>query len=173
MLTFDGGSATSNKGDGVNISNVPGVITTPAHTIKGLVAKTNGFDGTTPNGHSGIVLGASAGLKVRTSVILKNGGSGIVWTHSTASGSLLDVGTAADAGGNSLGGPTTANQNTKAGVCMITPPASMGADGNKWSACPPVQRSVSECSATFAYADIAYKSTGVVVFTTAACSVGP
>ncbi len=175
VLTFDGGSASSNHGDGLDTSNVPSALTTSAHTVTALVAKLNGFDGTTANGHSGIVVGASAGLKLRTSVVLKNGGIGVFWTHSTAGTSLLDIGSVTGFGGNSFGGPTTADQNAKAGICMVTPPSPTAADGNKWSVCPPTQNEISsECNGTFTYADIAYKKAATTpVITTTSCTVGP
>lgn len=175
VLTFDGGEANGNAGDGVNIANVPSSVSTAAHSVTALVAKLNGFSGTTPTNHSGIELGDAAGLKLRNSVLEKNGAHGIKWTKGTAAGSSLDLGTAVSAGGNAFAGPTAADQNTKAGVCIENTPTANTFESDKWSACPPVSRQVSSCTATFSYADIAYTKTGSVTptFVTTTCTVGP
>jgi hypothetical protein len=173
VLVFDGGDVSTNAEDGIVLDNAPSAISTPSHTISNATVKQNGHTLTTDNGHSGIVVGANAGLVLRNSVVTKNGGHGVFWTRSTSFGSKLDLGTVAASGGNTFGGATSANQNAKSGVCIMSAPDTFSAVGDKWAACPPVASLVSDCTATFPYAVIAYKNTAaaLVVTTTPSPSV--
>jgi hypothetical protein len=56
----------------------------------------------------------------------------------------------------------------------MSAPDTFSAVGDKFAACPPVASLVSDCTATFPYADIAYENTAAaLVVTTTPCTVGP
>ncbi|GAC1581747.1 MAG: hypothetical protein NVS3B20_12460 [Polyangiales bacterium] len=164
LLTFDGGTASDNKGNGISLTSVPSTIGA-VHTIKGAEIMLNGYTGVTPNGNSGIVVGPNSGLKLRSSTLLENGHGGLIFQFGATSVNTLDLGTVADPGNNTFATATPTSRNGKVGICLSqTSPSSVQADGDKWSLCPVAQTAIgklgtpADCASITSYIEVAYKS---------------
>ena len=160
-LDFEGGTASGN-GQGIRIASSP-----PAsHTITGLTAKGN-------TGPGGLVVYGGQTLKLRSSVLVGNTSSGMIYDY--VNGSTLDLGTVGDSGGNTFGGMTGSDRNGASGIMLCGAPTVQLAVGDSWAACPPSQVAVM-CggSAAATYADVLYQSSVAGLDpVSGACSVGP
>ena len=160
-LDFEGGTANGN-GQGIRIAGNP-----PAsHSTTGLTAKGN-------TGPGAVVVYGGQTLKLRSSVLVGNTNTGMIYDY--VNGSTLDLGTIADSGGNTFGGMSAADRNGTSGVMLCGAPLAQLAVGDSWASCPPSQVAVM-CggSASSTYADVLYESsvTGVNPVS-GACGVGP
>jgi hypothetical protein len=163
-LVFEGGLAANNGFNGIRFG-VAGAATSTS-TITGLASKNN---------NTGISSFGGQNLKIRSSDLLANKSYGLLYNY--AAGYTLDIGLAADAGGNKFGGVTVATRNPKAGICLGNSrgAGTQPAQGDVFAECPPTQMAVPNCGAgPAAYADVAYTSAvaGDPVIATA-CTVGP
>ncbi len=163
-LTFEGGTASGN-GQGIRIATTPAA----SHTITGLTAKNN-------TGPGGVVVYGGQILKLRSSTLVSNTGSGLLYNY--MNGSTLDIGTGSESGSNTFGGMTQSQRNGVAGVMLCGAPAIQPADGDSWSVCPPTQTAVvCGVSASTGYTDVAYQYANGIVSTggpiSGSCSVGP
>ena len=165
LLKFDGGEAVKNGNNGIRLAQQ--CAPPPAvHLIQGLKALGNSNNGVAVYGGS---------LKLRSSILLASGHNGLNFNYTA--GTLLDVGTIQEPGGNVFGGQTTSNNNTNAGIYLCNSAATATAQpyyGNQWSSCPPSQVSVATCGTIPAtYADLVSASANAVTLTIPACAVGP
>lgn len=158
MLTFDGGTASSNKGSGVVLGSTLAVAT--PHKITGLTANSNGVG--TAAKSTGIVVQNSNSLSLRSSTTLMNTGAGLWMTYGTAN--ALDIGFTGSPGANAFTSPDTTKRN-RIGLCLDSSgaTATQPADGDKWSTCTPAptQTAVSNCTSAMggtASIEIGYKS---------------
>jgi collagen type VII alpha len=168
ILNFEGGAANRNF-QGIRLAGSGGSAIS-GHTITSLTATGN-------TGPGGVVAYDGQTIKMRSSTLTGNSGVGLYYAY--VNGSMLDIGTAQDAGGNVFGGATASNRNTLAGlrVCGVTAANQLPAAGDSWSACAPTQTFLDCGGNTSAnYSDILYgpnlASAGVPVDVTS-CSVGP
>jgi len=166
-LNFDGG-ATLNFEGGTASGDFQGIRLAGAasggHTITGLTAKNN-------KGPGGVVAYGGQTIKMRSSTLLANTGAGLLYDF--VNGSTLDLGTGADPGGNTFGGATAANLDA-VGIELCAAPATLNAQGNRWSVCPATQAVIVCGNAIASYADVAYHPAAAAsVIDTSGCTVGP
>jgi hypothetical protein len=116
-------------------------------------------------------------MKLRSSTLTGNSGVGLYYAY--ANGGTLDIGTVASPGGNVFGGATASKRNTVGGLrlCGVTAASAQTANGDEWSACPPVPAFL-DCGGTGAapYSDILYGpalSAGGAPVVVTGCTVGP
>lgn len=164
-LTFDGGSTSGNGLNGIRFGAAGSVTTT--HTVTGLVA--------TKNRNTGISAFSGQNLRLRSSSLLTNGSSGLLYVY--VAGYSLDLGIATDVGGNSFGVATVAARNTRAGIylCNSRGLGTQPAEGDAFSACPPTLTALTACDVLPpSYTDIAYVAAvaGSPVIA-ASCIAGP
>jgi hypothetical protein len=169
-LTFDGGSASRNHGNGVVLGST--VTGASLHAITALVARSNG---TAAAVASGLVLQASSSAKIRSSVLLANTGAGMVALYSGTN--VLDIGPAGDSGNNAFGSGNIAIRN-KVSICVEGSGASSAIDGDAFNQCPPPQTSFTGTCASLISGqvsfDIAYvRGPATPPFVIGTCSVGP
>jgi hypothetical protein len=175
VLTFDGGSASSNKGNGLDLSN--GALKTAPNVVSGLIAKSNG---TSSAPRSGVVSDASTSLQLRSSVMLLNTGAGLWFSYGAIN--ALDIGFAGTPGNNEFNAADPLKRN-HIGVCLDQSPATglQPADTDQFSACPVTQTAVTGgCTSAINGAtnlEVAYKSKiavgGTDPLLITGCAVGP
>ncbi len=163
-LSFEGGTADGDS-QGIRLASSPAA----SHSITGLTAKNN-------TGPGGVVVYGGQTLRLRSSTLTGNTGSGLLYNY--ASGSALDLGTGNEPGGNTFGGMTQSQRNGVAGVMLCSAPSSQLADGDSWSTCAPSQTAiVCGVSASTGYTDVAYQYASGIVSTggpiSGSCTVGP
>lgn len=135
------------------------------HTIDGLDAHNNAV--------AGVYVESGASVTVRNSTFLKNR-IGLIGRNGTTN--FIDLGSPAAPGNNVFAGATT--RNDLAGLCFANARLNGGqAEGNKWSACPPVVTPTTVAcafSGSVAYADVyVHGLSGATPATPGGCSVGP
>ena len=166
-LSFTGGNVNSNKLDAIFLHN--GTSFTPlAHEITNVSLQQNlGF---------GIYCTSSASCKIRGTKMFGNE-VGLVMDVGT---NTLDLGTAADPGGNIFAGAQSFEQNTRAGICFQQSGATATyvVEGNTWRTCPPPSRKTGPfCRSNNTYADIAFvpatSTSGTPVIAPATCTHAP
>jgi hypothetical protein len=128
----NGSVVVKDNGDaGIHLAQTPTDATRKLNAITGVVAHANQGPGLR-------VLGGTR-LKLRTSVLLANGGSGVLIEPFAASAagtdvSAIDLGVAGDSGKNVLQSLLGSNPNTGAGICvdlnLVTGTAAIKARGN-------------------------------------------
>ena len=163
-LDFEGGTVSGDS-QGIRIGTTPA----GSHTITGLTAKAN-------TGPGAVVVYGGQTLTLRSSTLVANTTTGLVYDYAT--GSALDLGTASSTGGNTFGGMTQADRNGVAGIMLCGVPGPQLADGDSWSTCAPTQTPfMCGGAVTGGYADVAYQYAGGVVSVggpiSGTCSVGP
>jgi hypothetical protein len=165
LLQFEGGEATGNGNNGVRF-DLKAAQPPAVHVIKGLKAANNPNNGVAVYGGS---------VKVRSSTLLGNKRTGLFFGYTA--GSQLDLGTPQDPGGNVFGGKTPAGNNVSAGIALCNAagaPVAQAAEGDQWSACPPLQTAVTSCDIVPAgYSDVVTGPAGSVTVTAVSCAAGP
>ncbi len=160
-LLFEGGSA-SNEGQGIRLASTPPT----SHSISSLTAKND-------TGPGAVVVYGGQTLKLRSSTLLSNTNTGLLYDY--VNGSALDLGTASDPGKNVFGGATAKNRNGTAGITLCSVPSTVSASADSWSTCPPSQTAI-VCGQTLVstYTDVAYQGSGATVNpVSGSCTVGP
>jgi len=173
VIDFRRGSASNNTSRGIALADSATINSARMHTLTDLVIERNlGF---------GIEVGATASLRLRTTVMRQNE-VGLVFTPSSATSNVLDLGTSASAGGNVFAGNLLGSRNIRAGLCIQSSGAagSQVAEGDTWSVCPPSQRRITGpfCVSQNTYADVGYvQARGVTdappLAAPTTCTVGP
>ncbi|MCC6999451.1 MAG: right-handed parallel beta-helix repeat-containing protein [Deltaproteobacteria bacterium] len=175
VIDFRRGSASNNTLLGIALQDSATVSSSRMHTLTDVVIERNlGF---------GIEVGSTASLRLRNTVMRQNE-VGLVFTPSSATGNLLDLGTATagGAGGNVFAGNVAGSRNLRSGLCIQQSGAagSQVAEGDTWSVCPPSQRRITGpfCVSQNTYADVGYvQASGVTdappLAAPASCTVGP
>jgi hypothetical protein len=128
-LVLSGTSASSNVGDGVHFEGYP----TATNTLTGLVAKKNGGDGVRATGEY-------SSVQITGSTLVGNGGFGVRFRYRYVSGSQQN---ALSVGASTVGGATDAN--TRGSICLEQAPATVSFATDGWTACPPLQRTITSC----------------------------
>ena len=168
-LTLTGGTVESNALDGIDLGDSSTVTGARQFTLANLSVRSNlGY---------GISVASTGSLHLRGSTLLGNE-AGLVFGVGTTN--VLDVGTVADAGGNTFGVATASNRNVRSGLCFEQSGATSSrvAEGDTWSACPPTSSKspTSTCHGINTYADVGYVPAGTggnPVAAPASCTIGP
>ena len=161
-----GGSINSNRDDGAFLADNSGVGR--EHSVSGVdVIQNLGF---------GIAVFGPSSLTLRDTTLRSNE---VGVSFRAGASNFLDIGTAADPGGNHFGGAT--GRNVRSGLCIVNSGAngSQVGEGNLWRSCAPTQREIngSFCVSQNTYSDVGFvpSATGgsAPLAPPADCEVGP